>query len=172
MSSSYERVLYGASPGNASFSPVADVPVNVNLGASPRKAQPSSVRPSGGLRGGPLAGVGSFTDAVISNAKGNKKPGDGNVGNAIDTGMEKWRNHAFGPEDAVADHIAQAESTAAQPSGRHAYVIPRTGEAVTATRNSRGYPQYPDADGPLGSTGVPAGGGPYGSSFAGLGWSE
>jgi len=167
---SYNRIRAGIEAPNFSISrPV--VSQAIGLGDIPRGRGGGSTPVAGNASslGGPLAGSAAFTNDLIASAQRAKKPSQepGKLGERIDAVDQKVRDWAFGPEDAVATHIAAAESTAAQPSGRHAFVNPRTGEAVTATRNSRSYPQYPDADGPLGSAGSPFGVTP--STFDGVG---
>lgn len=161
---SYSRLRAGIEePTHTISQPV--VPEAIDLARTPRKRSGGRAPVAAAApRGGPLAGNAAFTNDLIANAQRAKKPGEGKVGKAIDTGLDKVRDYAFRDDEpslkdaTLKSYTDAAERTASQPTGRHAYVIPRTGEAVTATRNSRNYPEYPDADGPLGSFGDPAGG--------------
>ena len=175
---SYNRIRSGIeSPTHTISQPV--VPVAIDLAETPRRRSGGQAPVAGiASRGGPLAGIGSFTNDLIASAQRGKKPGKD--GNAIDNGMEKVRAYAFGPdEDASQQHrnatIRQftdlAEQTSAQGSQRHGVGFPSgskyngAGSAATSTADTRW------SGGPLGSYGEPSGS-PFGvtpSTFDGVG---
>lgn len=174
---SYNRLRAGIIQDTHTISaPV--VPVAIDLAHTPRKRSGGPAPVAGNAsRGGPLAGIGSFTNDLIASAQRGKKPGDGKAGQSIDQADAKIREWAFNEPDASQQHrnatlqqyTDAAEATAAQRgSQRHGIDLTGTKYSPTNTNVATSTADTRWAKGPLGSFGEPAGS-PYGVTPATFG---
>ena len=147
---SYSRLRAGIeSPTHSISQPVTPTAIDLR-GVSHRRARSAGQQATiGSAQNRPLMGLGEMTDAVIQQAMNGKQPKQQKDPADAERARQQLQQATL---DAFTD---QAEATASQPTARHAYVIPHSGEVVTSTPNTRNAPQW---DGPLGSTGEPAGG--------------